>query len=104
MPIDVPVQVVDAPVVSNQVYVIPGVNWDIGRTRIADGIEIADDPDHFYSLDMEDVPDFVPGESSEEKAALDTIVKHKPVKKKVLVKRKYSKKSKPDAPKACNCP
>lgn len=108
MPIDVPAQTVEAPVVESQVYVIPGVNWDLGRTRIADNLEIADDPDHFYSLEMVDAPEFVSVEPAAAKAGgLDVIMKGKPAKKKVLVKRKHAKKIKPAAQpggKSCNCP
>lgn len=107
MPIDVPVQTVDAPVVENQVYVIPGVNWDMGRSRIADSIEIADDPEHFYSLEMVDAPELAPADASS--AKLDTInpvVKKTPAKRKVLVKRKHVKPKKAaPAPsdKVCKC-
>lgn len=107
MPIDVPVQTVDVPVVENQVYVVPGVNWDIGHTRIADNIEIADDPDHFYSLEMVDAPE-IEAEPAVKPEGLDTLMKSKPVKKKVLIKRKHAKKkikpTTPPANRSCNCP
>jgi hypothetical protein len=101
---------VEEPAIENHVYVVPGVNWDLSRTHLADDIHVKDDPDSYYSLEMIDDPLTPEAEAPSAQASAAAIgagAQGKQVKRKVLIRHKHHKHARtavrPNKPNGTKC-